>query len=92
MLEKNLHIQKNQLGDQKEDRELRGKNKMDFIDKEQFMENFEGEFEGNDQKGYLYKGFFVSASEIYDATYRMATDCGELHSRNHLEHPEHNTT
>ena len=51
---------------------------LDLIDKEQFIENFEGEFEGNDQKGYLYKGFFVSTSEIYDATCRMASDCGDL--------------
>ena len=51
---------------------------LDLIDKEQFIENFEGEFEGNDQKGYLYKGFFISTSEIYDATCRMVSDCGDL--------------
>ena len=30
---------------------------MDEINKKQFLDNFEGEFEGNDENGYIYKGF-----------------------------------
>ena len=51
---------------------------MDFIDKEQFIKNYFLEFEGNDQKGYLYKGFFVSTSKIFDATCRMSSGCRDL--------------
>jgi len=51
---------------------------MDEINKKQFLENFEGEFEGNDENGYIYKGFFVSASEIKDATNRMVSDWDEF--------------
>lgn len=61
---------------------------MEEITKDQFIENFKTEFDGNDKDGYDYKGYTIPEENLKEITNHSFSTLDEI--QNIIENPEDN--